>query len=143
MNRTSAMTIDLVVCYDKELCEHLKRMSAPEYFKSSNQLRTDNPAFLHVLRWEMVPGQILENYPCLPPRKSKVEGVLVFADYATPGSHRVAVDPKVRVMRVVMGPENIQATEGGENAHEPPHVFQGYPASETLTFTSQSNKDLS
>lgn len=101
-NQNSAIAVDLVLVYNQELLKTLGKMSAAKYFASSKQLLLDNPTLLDIWHWELVPGQIVENFK---PEQDKGDayGAYVFANYLTPGDHRVRVAPngivKIRLLR--------------------------------------------
>jgi type VI secretion system protein len=91
-NHNSAIAVDLVLVYNQELLKTLGKMSAGKYFASSKQLLLDNPSLLDIWHWELVPGQIVEGFK--PPQdKGDAYGAYVFANYLTPGDHRVRVAP--------------------------------------------------
>lgn len=91
-NQNSAIAVDLVLVYNQELVNTLGKMSASKYFDSSSQLLLDNPTLLDVWHWELVPGQIVEDFEP-PQEKGPAFGGYVFANYLTPGDHRVKVAP--------------------------------------------------
>ena len=101
-NLNSATSVDLVLVYNKELLKTIGKMPAGQYFASSRQLLLDNPTLLDVWRWELVPGQIVAGFT--PDQdKGAAYGAYVFANYLTPGDHRVRVAPngivKIRLLR--------------------------------------------
>jgi type VI secretion system protein len=91
-NQNSATAVDLVLVYDQNLTGTLGKMSASKYFDGLNQLLLDNPTLLDVWHWELVPGQIVEAFQ---PQQEKgyAWAAFVFANYLTPGDHRVKVAP--------------------------------------------------
>jgi len=91
-NQNSALAVDLVIVYNADLLGTLSRMSAKTYFAASKQLLLDNPTLLDIWHWELVPGQIVQNFQ--PPQdKGEAFGAYLFADYHTPGDHRLRVNP--------------------------------------------------
>lgn len=91
-NQNSAIAVDLVLVYNQDLLKTVGKMSAAAYFSSSRQLLLDNPSLLDIWHWELVPGQIVEDFS--PPQdKGDAYGGYVFANYLTPGDHRVRVAP--------------------------------------------------
>jgi type VI secretion system protein len=91
-NQNSATAVDLVLVYNQELLKTIGKMSAAKYFSASKQLLLDNPSLIDVWHWELVPGQIVDNFR---PSQDKGDafGAYVFANYLTPGDHRVKVAP--------------------------------------------------
>lgn len=91
-NQNSAIAVDLVLVYNQELLKTIGKMSAAKYFASSRQLLLDNPSLLDIWHWELIPGQIVDDFQ--PPQdKGDAYGAYVFANYLTPGDHRVKVAP--------------------------------------------------
>ncbi len=91
-NQNSATAVDLVIIYDQELVKLLGQMSAAKYFSSSKQMLLDNPTLLDVWHWELVPGQIVQDFSP-PQEKGNAYAAYVFANYLTPGDHRIKVAP--------------------------------------------------
>ena len=91
-NQNSATAVDLVIIYDEELVKIIGQMSAAKYFDSSKQLLLDNPTLLDIWRWELVPGQVVQNFQP-PQEEGDSYAAFVFANYLTSGDHRVRVAP--------------------------------------------------
>ena len=91
-NLNSAIAVDLVLVYDNDLLASIAKLPASTYFETSNQLRLDNPSLLDVWRWELVPGQVVNKFP-IDSDKGRAFGGIVFANYLTPGDHRVKIPP--------------------------------------------------
>lgn len=91
-NQNSAIAVDLVLVYDQELAKLLSQMSAAKYFDSSKQLLLDNPTLLDIWHWELVPGQIVQNFSP-PQEEGDAYAGFVFANYLTPGDHRIKIAP--------------------------------------------------
>ncbi len=90
-NNTSATAVDLVVVYfNEDVFKKLAKMKATEYFKQADQLKRDNPGMIDIFRWEVVPGQLIIDDPVDFSGWCPV-GALVFANYMSPGDHRVRV----------------------------------------------------
>lgn len=101
-NQNSAIAVDLVMIYDQELVKLIGQMSAAKYFTSSRELLLDNPTLLDIWHWELVPGQVVQDFT--PPQENgDAYAAYVFANYLTPGSHRIRVAPngivKILLMR--------------------------------------------
>lgn len=91
-NQNSAIAVDLVMVYNLELLKTIGKMSAAKYFASARQLLLDNPSLLDIWHWELVPGQMVAGF--VPDQeKGAAYGAYVFANYLTPGDHRVKVAP--------------------------------------------------
>jgi len=92
-NQNSPVAVDIVVVSDERLLEKLKNMSAKEWFEKRDQIQRDYPqdTSVHVWSWEWVPGQIVPETEL--PWKYNAVGAFVFADYLSPGDHRIGLDP--------------------------------------------------
>lgn len=86
-NENGALSIDLVLVYKKELLDALMQMSAADYYASAQQIRRDFPGMVDVWHWELTPGQLVKDYPIR--KKDHLVGGVVFADYVSPGDHRI------------------------------------------------------
>ncbi|MBY0263824.1 MAG: hypothetical protein K2P90_00100 [Holosporales bacterium] len=139
-NKNSALTVDLVVLYDKELLKKLQGMTSVQYFSSIDQLRRDNMSMTDIWRWELVPGQFLVKYQPIYENK-KVWGALFFADYHTPGDHRVGIGTSHNLC-VTFGEEDIDSV----SAEDAPGLFcmndpEGiiiYPVKETVVLNTRT-----
>lgn len=87
-NDNTAVSMDLIMVYDKNLLDTLKKMTAQQYFSGIDQIRLDNPEYLTIWRWEIVPGQVA-NYSLSPQKLAW--GIILFGDYQAPGEHRASV----------------------------------------------------
>jgi type VI secretion system protein len=92
-NQNHPVAVDLLVVHEPELLERLLGMSAREWFNQRDQLQRDflPGEDLDVWSWEWVPGQRVPEQEI--PLSAGAAGGLVFADYRTPGAHRVRFDP--------------------------------------------------
>lgn len=90
-NDDSPVAVDVVVVTDRALVLPVSKLKAAEWFAQRAQLQLDHPDGLQVTSLEPVPGQRM---PWQRVRwKGKAVAAFVFAGYATPGDHRVRVDP--------------------------------------------------
>tara|TARA_A100000171_G_C2108834_1_gene133915 strand:+ start:345 stop:1013 length:669 start_codon:yes stop_codon:yes gene_type:complete len=87
-NQDSALAIDLLMIYKKELLDTVMKMKARDYFVSALQLKRDYPEMVDIWHWELTPGQVVKKYPVFH-RPEPVIGAVFFADYLTAGDHRV------------------------------------------------------
>ena len=92
-NQNSATAVDLVIIHDEELVKILGQLSAEKYFGASRQLLLDNPTLLDIWHWELVPGQIVQDFSP-PQEEGPAFAAFVFANYLTPGDHRLKVSPE-------------------------------------------------
>jgi type VI secretion system protein len=110
-NLNSAIAVDVVLIYDNDLLGSISKMPASKYFEASNQLRLDNPSLLDVWRWELVPGQVVNKFS-LNSDKGDAFGGIVFANYLTPGDHRVKIPPSGEVKILLQKNDLMSVAEG-------------------------------
>ncbi|EIK95424.1 hypothetical protein PMM47T1_16585 [Pseudomonas sp. M47T1] len=87
-NNDAPIAVDFVAVKDLGLLKQLSGMSARQWFEQREQLQRDYREQLVVWSLELVPGQLLDNQD-FPLGGQKAQGLLVFADYASPGPHRL------------------------------------------------------
>lgn len=87
-NNNSATSIDLLIVYNQDLLKVLLSMESKDYFRAVNQLRRDYPDLVDIWHWELTPGQNLKDHP-VDLRIDTPQGAVIFADYYSPGAHRV------------------------------------------------------
>lgn len=89
-NDNRPISVAAVMVYDQAVLATVAKMTASQWFAEREQLRNDSPNGLDEQDWELVPGSQLR-FARLPfPRKGL--GLFVFANYASPGEHRVRLD---------------------------------------------------
>lgn len=93
-NLNSPVAMDLVFVRDFATLEKLSALPASRWFGTRQDLQKTYPESFSVRSWELVPRQVLQlsEDELGSPR---VAGVLIFADYLTPGEHRAQL-PNVR-----------------------------------------------
>ena len=111
---------DAVVIRDKKLLEQLSQMDAATWFgpKGRCNYRDGAKAKVEFHSWEFVPGQ---TFLIDVPAPGNVKGMLGFANYASPGDHRVEL--KSAGSQIVnLGQGGLQAlpTAAFANSNEPP-----------------------
>lgn len=98
LNQNSPIAVELVIAYDKSTLDKLSEMSARDWFSKRQQLAKDLADKVDLWPWEWVPRDDLAaplDYPLelnLPYRMG-AKGAVFFADYYSPGQHRLLVDP--------------------------------------------------
>lgn len=87
-NQNTPLAVDVVFVRDAELLQQLQALPAAKWFATRNDWQQTYPDGLQVYRAELVPSQSLRlgADALAAPR---VTGVLIFADYLSPGDHRV------------------------------------------------------
>jgi len=87
-NDDSVVPFDVVVVRDKNMLKQVSQMDAAAWFgpKGRCNYRGGPKAKVQFYSWEFVPGQA---FRIDVPVEHGIKGVLGFADYATPGEHRI------------------------------------------------------
>ncbi len=96
-NNASPVPVELVVVYDPEILPLLLEMTARQWFDGRDQLLLDHPRGVRTQLWEFVPGQEMPMRRLPLPRDGAV-AAFIYADYFTPGPHRVRIDPYSRIL---------------------------------------------
>lgn len=86
-NQNSPVALDLVFVRDTATLDKLTALPASRWFATRDELRRLYPEALSVRSVEIVPRQMLRLSEA-ELGSPRVAGVLLFADYATPGDHR-------------------------------------------------------
>jgi len=99
VNQNSPLALDLVFVRDSAALEKLLTMPAAKWFSSKEEILKTYPNALTIKSWELVPQQVLQvsEEELGSPR---VAGMVLFADYFTPGDHRAQL-PMDRVAFLV------------------------------------------
>jgi type VI secretion system protein len=94
-NGDRPVAVDLVFARDEAAAAALASLSARDYFASRAQLQADFPGRLIVSSWELVPGQHLDG--AATGARCGVKATYLFADFASPGAHRLRLAESGRV----------------------------------------------
>ena len=100
MNNNSPINVAIVFAYDKDLMTKLKAMSASKWFSSEQQIKNDNPGEVATVDWQVIPDQSLVEKQ-ITYTTSKLQGILVYANYTTSGDHRI-VSKAEDAMTIIM-----------------------------------------
>ncbi len=103
-NDTTPVAIDMVAIRDQVLVEKLSALTAAEWFGQREQMMRDYPSTLGLRSWELVPGQTMK---ADLPWQEPAWAILVFANYATPGPHRLRV-PATRTLTLTAGEKDVE-----------------------------------
>ncbi|MGI4859968.1 MAG: hypothetical protein ACRYHA_24195 [Janthinobacterium lividum] len=90
-NRNSPVAIDVALISNHDALEKVVALTAAQWFASRADLGATFPQGIRYRSWEIVPGQTL----AVDKRAfagSRVIAALVFANYGTPGAHRLRID---------------------------------------------------
>jgi type VI secretion system protein len=90
-NQNSPVAVDVVMVLDEAMLGRLAELPASKWFGARADLQKTFPQSLSYRSWELVPGQTLR-VPGATFGSPRVAGVFIFANYATPGAHRLRVE---------------------------------------------------
>lgn len=90
-NDDAPIAVDFVVVNDPDLLKVLLTTSSAQWFAQREQYQRDYPQTLTVWGHELVPGQRLA-FSDIPIAGVNAVGLLVFASYNNPGTHRLRLD---------------------------------------------------
>lgn len=107
-NGNAPIPVDLVLVGTDELIPTIMALSAAEWFTRKAQLLRDTPVDMRAESFEVVPGSII------PPRdvvrKPRPRAAILFANYKTPGAHRIRLVTEEDVI-VHVGARDITVTK--------------------------------
>lgn len=90
-NLNTPAAVDVVLVLDEAALEKLAALPASKWFQTRADMLKTFPGSYIYKSWEVSPGQTLR-LPGSAFGSPSVVGVFVFADYLTPGEHRMRVD---------------------------------------------------
>lgn len=90
-NQNSAVAVDIVLVMEEPALEKLAALPASKWFQTRADMLRTYPGSYSYKSWEVSPGQTLR-LPGSAFGSPSVVGVFVFADYLTPGEHRMRVE---------------------------------------------------
>ena len=105
-NHDAPVPVSFVAVKDPKFFEKALGLSAKQWFEQREQLRRDDPSgqLFTEWEWEHVPGY------APPPVVIEVDGnaigAVIFANYHSPGDHRIRVGPQRR-LRIELGDEDL------------------------------------
>lgn len=90
-NRNSPVAVDIALIGSQDALDKVMALTAAQWFGSRADLGATFAQGIRYRSWEIVPGQTLsvDKQAFAGPR---VIAALVFANYGTPGAHRIRVD---------------------------------------------------
>ncbi|WP_207005385.1 hypothetical protein [Trinickia mobilis] len=106
-NLDTPIAVDAVLVRNPQLFDTLLGLPSAKWFNERDQLQRDYPRDLTVLSYELVPGQQLTDAKFAFDGQ-RAAGVLVFADYQTPGAHRVRLDGGPPKALLQLGGQDLQ-----------------------------------
>jgi len=107
-NLNTALAVDLVLVEDDVMMSTLLTMPSFKWFSTRADLVKSFPEKLRYLSIEVAPTQII-GLPRDGIGYDRVIGAIVFADYQTPGEHRLRVDQLKGDVLIELGPRSFAA----------------------------------
>ena len=96
-NAHSPVRVEMVAVYDRKMLAEVAGLPAGDWFRRRAQFERDYPDGWRSMRWEFVPGQGVALHRLELSRRG-ARALLLWADYAEEGPHRVRLDPFKRVV---------------------------------------------
>lgn len=104
-NSGNALAVDVVLVLDAGLEAELLKLSARDWFTKRSQIGRDNPGSLVLQSWELVPGQSVPKRSVETPKRPIA--AIIYANYATPGDHRLRLARTDNVVRVLLQASDV------------------------------------
>ncbi|MFI5447673.1 hypothetical protein [Polaromonas sp. UC242_47] len=108
-NLNTPVALDVVLLRDDATLGMASALSASKWFSSRADLGKTFPEGLSYQSMEIAPGQTLK-LPASTFGASRLVGVILFADYLTPGEHRVRVDQMQGDILVQLGARSFSVS---------------------------------
>jgi len=89
-NGNAPVSVDFVATSDTGLAQSLRGLTASQWFTQREQFQRDNPGRLSIWSLEVVPDQFA-SFSDIPLHDVKAPYVLIYANYSTPGAHRLLI----------------------------------------------------
>ena len=109
-NANSAVAVDLVLVTDKAMLENLAALPASRYFATRPELLRTFPNGFKVLALEITPGQQV-TFARAALNGAPVWAALVFANYASPGEHRLRLELGANEYLLQLGAQEFVAID--------------------------------
>lgn len=98
MNDNSAVALDRVFVVDHVALPLLAGLSAGEWFEQKAALQNGLATAVQIVALEIPPAMVLS--PALPSRPRCFAAVFAFANYRSPGAHRLSLDASAVELRL-------------------------------------------
>jgi len=105
-NEDTPIALDLVAVDNEELFDKLPYLTASQWFDPQANFARDFSASLRIWRYELPPNTRMRLPQPLPFAHLPGRGLLLFANYQTPGAHRLRLDA-FRKAHIMFGPRDI------------------------------------
>ena len=90
-NLNTPVALDIVFLRDEATFALISKLPASQWFASRKDLVKTSPGGMSYLSMEIKPGQTLK-FSTKSFDSARLAGAIVFADYLTPGEHRMRID---------------------------------------------------
>lgn len=108
-NLNSPVALDVVVLKDEASLNMLISMPAAKWFATRGEMEKTFPQAINYKSFEVAPGQTLR-IAAADFGSARVAGVVMYADYLTPGEHRIRVDQLQGTVLVQLGARDFTVT---------------------------------
>ena len=112
-NDDTPIAVDFVAVMDEDLFRLLSDTTAKKWFADREQFFRDYRKMYSIWSLELVPGQFIEFHD-FPFAGDTVVGLIVFASYSSPGTHRLRLNESGRVWLRFDSREMRLLTESGK-----------------------------
>ncbi|MDR7307130.1 hypothetical protein [Rhodoferax saidenbachensis] len=108
-NLNSPVALDIVVLKDDASLNMLATLPAAKWFATRGEMEKTFPLVINYKSFEVAPGQTLR-IAASEFGSARVAGVMMYADYLTPGEHRIRVDQLQGTVLVQLGARDFTVT---------------------------------
>lgn len=108
-NLNSPVALDIVLFKDEASLTMAATLPAAKWFATRGEMEKTYPQAISYKSYEVAPGQTLR-IPAADFGGVRVAGVMVYADYLTPGEHRVRADQLQGMVLVQLGAKDFAVT---------------------------------
>ena len=99
-NLGSPIAVDIVSVYDDQIVNEFESIPASEWFNAKNEYKDRLKEKIYIFDHEFIPGEQVQVEYTTEVKKEPVTNFL-FANYNTPGEHRVRVD-EFKMLRIIL-----------------------------------------
>ena len=108
-NLNSPVALDVVILKDEASLTMLTSLPAAKWFATRGEMEKTFPQAISYKSFEVAPGQTLR-IAATEFGTARVAGVVMYADYLTPGEHRIRVDQLQGAVSVQLGARDFTVT---------------------------------
>ncbi len=109
-NNSGALKVHLVVVYNTEIYDELKKSTSHEYFNHIEQLVKDHPNEIKIFEWQMAAKKTLSPWIPLeyPNDNMKPLGGFVFANYSGGGENRALIPKDHKKIKIELLKDDLK-----------------------------------